>query len=344
MAGTGESAGVALVRPPGNLAHYRHGNDCQHIPSHLSHAEERVKRIVVGVDAGGTKTAAVVGDGHTILGRADGPGGAIRPGRALVAASAIADTVRRALSASGHLQAQVLVVGAAGAGRTAERDELERALRSEHIAERVKVTTDIEIALAAAFGRGPGIVVSAGTGSIAIGRTEAGTMHRSGGYGWQMGDEGSGYAIGRAALSALSRAADGRGPRTNLTARLLTALRVADFDGLITWAANATASEVSALTPTVLEVAAEQDVVARGIVDYAARELTQLVLSLLPHFPPAENVSVALAGGILTPERPLRSMVLDRLAEEPRLTLIRFSIEAALGALHLAEKMSEEPA
>ncbi|MEO8199628.1 MAG: hypothetical protein ABI679_03810, partial [Gemmatimonadota bacterium] len=73
-----------------------------------------MKRIVVGVDAGGTKTAAVVGDGHTILGRADGVGGAIRPGRALMAASAIADTVRRALSASGHLQADVLVVGAAG--------------------------------------------------------------------------------------------------------------------------------------------------------------------------------------------------------------------------------------
>ncbi|MEO8295045.1 MAG: BadF/BadG/BcrA/BcrD ATPase family protein [Gemmatimonadota bacterium] len=302
-----------------------------------------MKRIVVGVDAGGTKTAAIVGDGHTILGRADGPAGVIRPGRALVAASAIADTIRRALSASNQLQADVLVVGAAGAGRAAEREELERALRSEHIAARVRVTTDIEIALSAAFGRGPGIVISAGTGSIAIARTASGELHRSGGYGWQMGDEGSGYAIGRAALSALSRAADGRGPLTNLTPRIITALRVADFDGLITWAVTATPSEVSALSPVVLDVAAESDVVAQGITDYAARELSQLVLSLLRHFGPDEIVQVALAGGILTPERPLRTMVLSRLTEEQRLSVIRFSIEAALGALHLAEKLSEEP-
>lgn len=299
-----------------------------------------MKQIVVGVDAGGTKTAAVVGDGHTILGRAEGPGGAIRPGRALAAATAIADTVRRALAASGQLQAEAMVVGAAGAGRAAEKEELERALRSEQIARRVRVTTDIEIALAAAFGRGPGIVVSAGTGSIAIARTEDGALHRSGGYGWQMGDEGSGYAIGRAALSALSRAADGRGPKTNLTARLLAAIKANDFDGLITWAANATASEVSSLTPTVLAVGAEGDIVAQGIVDYAARELSQLVLSLLHHFPENQPIQVAVTGGILSPERALRSMVLSRLSEDTRLNLIKFSIEPALGALHLAEQLS----
>jgi glucosamine kinase len=298
-----------------------------------------VKHIVVGVDAGGTKTAAVVGDGHTILGRADGPGGAIRPGRALVAASAIADTVRRALSSSGHLMAEAIVVGAAGAGRPAEREELERALRGEQIGKKIQVTTDIEVALAAAFGRGPGIVVSAGTGSIAIARTADGTLHRSGGYGWQMGDEGSGYAIGRAALSALSRAADGRGPRTSLTARLIAAIRVSDFDAVIAWAATAAASEVSSLAPTVLEVAAEGDIVAQGIVDYAARELSQLVLSLLHHFPESQPIQVAVTGGILSPERALRSMVLSRLSEDTRLNLIKFSIEPALGALHMAEKL-----
>lgn len=301
-----------------------------------------MKQIVVGVDAGGTKTAAVVGDGHTILGRADGPGGAIRPGRALVAANAIADTVRRALSASGHLQAEAIVVGAAGAGRGAEREELERALRSEQIGKRILVTTDIEVALAAAFGRGPGIVVSAGTGSIAIARTEDGALHRSGGYGWQMGDEGSGYAIGRAALSALSRAADGRGPRTNLTQQLMAAIRVGDFEGLITWAATATPPEVSSLAPTVLSVATEGDIVAQGIVDYAARELSQLALSLLQHFPENQPIQVAVTGGILSPERTLRSMVLGRLAEDTRLNLIKFSIEPALGALHLAEKLISE--
>jgi glucosamine kinase len=298
-------------------------------------------QILVGADAGGTKTSVVIGDGHAILGRADGSPGAIRPGRALVAASAIADAVRRGFTAANVLEADVLVVGAAGAGREHERLELERSLKSERIVKRVLVTTDIEIALAAAFGKGSGIVVSAGTGSIAIGRDAEGKLHRRGGYGWQMGDEGSGYAIGRAGLSALSRAADGRGPLTTLSTRLLAAARMEKFDELISWAVNANTSQVSALAPTVLEAAADGDVVAQGIVEYAARELCQLVRSLLPHFPEAEPVRVALAGGILSPDRPLRTLINQRLAEEPRCSVIAGTIEPALGALHMAESLAQ---
>jgi len=298
-------------------------------------------QILVGADAGGTKTSVVIGDGHAILGRADGSPGAIRPGRALAAASAIADAVRRGFTAANVLEADVLVVGAAGAGREHERLELERSLKSERIVKRVLVTTDIEIALAAAFGKGSGIVVSAGTGSIAIGRDAEGKLHRRGGYGWQMGDEGSGYAIGRAGLSALSRAADGRGPLTTLSSRLLAAARVEKFDELISWAVNANTAQVSALAPTVLEAAADGDVVAQGIVDYAARELCQLVRSLLPHFSEAEPVPVALAGGILSPDRPLRTLINQRLAEEPRCSVIVGIIEPALGALHMAESLAQ---
>ncbi|MGE0353136.1 MAG: BadF/BadG/BcrA/BcrD ATPase family protein [Gemmatimonadales bacterium] len=295
-------------------------------------------RVVVGVDAGGTKTAAVVGDGHAILSRVEGAGGAVRPGRALAAAAAIADTVRRALAGAGRIRADVLVVGAAGAGREAERLELEQALRGEHVSDVVRVTTDIEIALAAAFGRKPGIVLSAGTGSIAIARAPGGALHRTGGYGWQMGDEGSGYAIGRAALAALSRAADGRGPRTSLTARIPAAAHVASFEELIAWAATASAAQVSSLGPTVLEVAAEGDVVAQGIVEYAARELCQMVRSLVEHFPPDGPIPVALAGGLLTPERAFRSILRQRLEEEPRLQVDEEAIQPELGALHLAEQ------
>jgi glucosamine kinase len=301
-----------------------------------------VKQIVVGADAGGTKTSVVIGDGHSVLGRAEGSPGAIRPGRALAAASAIADTVRRAFAAANVLKADVLVVGAAGAGRENERVELERALRSERIVDRVRVTTDIEIALAAAFGKGSGIVVSSGTGSIAIGRDAGGTLHRRGGYGWQMGDEGSGYAIGRGGLSALSRAVDGRGPRTSLSTRLLAAAHVGTFDELIAWAVNANTAQVSALAPAVLEAAADGDVVAQGIVDYAARELCQLARSLLPQFPEGAKVPVALAGGILNAERPLKTLVNQRLAEEPRFELVVATIEPALGALHMAESLAAE--
>ncbi len=293
-------------------------------------------RTLIGVDVGGTKTAAGISDGDRIINRAEGPGAAIRPGRALASAATIAEVVRQALAKIGRLSGDVLLVGAAGAGREAERDELQKALRAENVAQRVVVTTDIEIALAAAFAEGPGIVVSAGTGSVAVGRDRTGRQHRIGGYGWQMGDEGSGYAIGRAALGAVSRAADGRSPRTALTERVLATTRSENFDALIRWAAGASPAEVAALAPPVMETAAKGDVLAQGIADYAARELCQLAICLLPVMEIDPPVGVAVTGGLLGYDTLLRGRVLARLAEEPGLQPIETPVDPVLGALRLA--------
>ena len=293
-------------------------------------------RILIGADVGGTKTAAGVSDGERMLSRAEGPGAAVRPGRALASAAVIAEVVRQALAGAGRLTGDVLYVGAAGAGREPERDELRKALRAENLATTVVVATDIEIALAAAFDEQPGIVVSAGTGSVAVGRDRAGKPHRIGGYGWQMGDEGSGYAVGRAALGAVSRAVDGRSPRTALSERMLSVTRSEDFDALVRWAAGASPAEVAALAPHVLEVSAQGDPLAQGIADYAARELTQLAICLLPVMEMDPPVGVAITGGLLSSDGPLRRRVLQRLQEEPGLTPVETEVDAVLGAVRLA--------
>jgi N-acetylglucosamine kinase-like BadF-type ATPase len=300
-----------------------------------------VSRILIGADVGGSKTAVGVSDGETILARADGAGAAIRPGRALASASVIAEVVRKALAGAGRLSGDVLYVGAAGAGREPERDELRKALRAENLAPLVAVSTDIEIALAAVFDTGPGIVVSAGTGSVAVGRDRAGKQHRIGGYGWQMGDEGSGYAIGRAALGAVSRAADGRSPRTALSERVLSASRSEGFDDLIRWAAGASPAEVASLAPHVLDVAAHGDPLAQGICDYAARELTQLAVCLVPAMDVQPPVGVALTGGLLSSEGPLRRSVLARLREDANLSPIETRVDAVEGAIRLAGREGE---
>jgi glucosamine kinase len=296
--------------------------------------------ILIGADVGGSKTAVAVSEGGSVLARADGPGAAVRPSRALASAGTIAEVVRRALANLGRLSGDVLLVGAAGAGRDPERSELAKALRAENLAARVEVTTDIELALAGAFESGPGIVVSAGTGSIAVGRDTKGARRRIGGYGWQMGDEGSGYAIGRAALGAVSRAYDGRSPRTLLADRVLAATRSPDFDALVRWAASASPAELASLAPHVLEVAAQGDPLAQGIADYAARELSQLAICLLPQLDAEPPVGVALTGGLLTEDRPLRRTVLARLGEEPGLRPLDGRVDAALGALRLAARLS----
>jgi glucosamine kinase len=292
--------------------------------------------VLIGADVGGSKTAVGVSEGGPVLARADGPGAAVRPGRALASAAIIAEVVRRALAATGRLGGDVLVVGAAGAGRDPEREELRKALRAETLAQRVVVTTDIEIALAGAFAEGPGLVVSAGTGSISVGRDRNGRRARVGGYGWQMGDEGSGYAMGRAALGAVSRAHDGPSPRTALTDRVLDATRSTDFDALVRWAAGASPAEIAALAPHVLDIAASGDPLAQGILDYAARELSQLAICLLPVMDVDPPVGVAVTGGLLSADGPLRRTVLKRLGEEPGLRVIDEPVDAVLGALRMA--------
>jgi N-acetylglucosamine kinase-like BadF-type ATPase len=293
-------------------------------------------RILIGADVGGSKTAVAVSQDDKIVGRAEGPGAAVRPGRALASASAIADVVRQALSAAGLLLGDVLVVGAAGAGREPERDELRKAIRGENVASKVVVTTDIDIALAAAFAEGPGIVVSAGTGSVAVGRDRTGKQYRIGGYGWQMGDEGSGYAIGRASLGAVSRAVDGRSPKTALSDRLLSATRSDSYDDLVRWAATATPAEVAALAPHVLAVAAAGDPLAQGIADYAARELSQLAICLVPKMDIKPPVPVAVTGGLLGAGQPLRKTLLAKLAEESVFRPGDTPVDAVAGALSLA--------
>ncbi|MCU0620458.1 MAG: hypothetical protein MUC69_03010, partial [Gemmatimonadales bacterium] len=254
--------------------------------------------IVVGADAGGTRTSAAVWREGELLGRGQGTAGAVRPGRALAAAAAIADACRTAMSAARVQRGDVLVVGAAGTGRPAEREELAQALRAEGLATRVRVVTDIELVLAAAFGDGPGIALAAGTGSIAVRRDADGTLHRCGGHGWQMGDEGSGYALGRAALGAVSRARDGRDADSVLRTRLPDAARVAGFDALVAWAATATPSQVASLAPTVLRAAVD-DAVARRLAEEGARDLAGLATRLVATAPAGAASVIALAGGLL---------------------------------------------
>ena len=285
---------------------------------------------------GGTKTAVLVSRDGEDAGRAEGPGAAVRPGRALNSAATITEVVRRALTALGVSEAAALVVGAAGAGRDPERSELRAALASERLAATVRVVTDIEIALAAAFDRAPGIVISAGTGSIAVGRDAAGALHRVSGYGWQMGDEGSGYAIGRAALGAVGRAADRRSPDTALSERLRRATGSPDFDALVRWAASAGPAEVASLASHVLDVAAGGDTVARGIADYAARELSQLAIQLLERIDAPPPLPVALTGGLLG-RGMLREEVIARLSEVPELEPVSLTVDPARGAVRLAE-------
>jgi N-acetylmuramic acid 6-phosphate etherase len=299
----------------------------------------RLTAVFLGADAGGSHSAVAIGrEDGTVLGRAEGPGAAMRPGGAAASAVVLADTARRAATRAGvPLPADRAVIGAAGAGRSQEQQELAAAVVQAGVAKVVRVLADAEVVLAAAFESGAGIIINAGTGSIAYARDAAGRVHRSGGYGWQLGDEGGGYWLGRRALDAAARAQDGRGEGSTLLARLLSGLGLEDFDSLVRWTATATPAQVAALAPHVLNAAHEGEAVAQRIVHDAAEELAGLVRALERYFPGRHGIPVALAGGLLIATSPLAAALRQALvAQLPRARLSTGPVDAAVGALRLA--------
>lgn len=295
----------------------------------------------LGVDAGASRTSAVVADGAgAVLARAEEGPGNVRPGEARLAADRIAAACRDALQrARRNAPARAIVVGAAGAGREPERAGLEAALSSAGLAERIVVTTDAAIALEAAFGGQPGIVVISGTGSIAWARLPDGTTARAGGLGPLIGDHGSGYDLGVAALRAAALALEGLGPNTTLLKRLAARVGVEPGD-LPRWAAMAGVADVAALAPEVLDVAREGDAAARRIVEAGADYLARHARSLVAKFAPDTKVPVAFGGGLLAMREDYRRTTAGRLKLlVPNAEPADVPVDSPLGAIRLARAL-----
>lgn len=309
--------------------------------------------LFLGIDGGATRATALVTDAAGVeLARVPGEPGLVRAENPEAAAPGLTHLARLALRQAGAggaggqrspgaaAPAAALCCALAGAGRPAERRALENTLRKAGVARRVRVVTDAEAALEDAFGGGPGLLLIAGTGSIAWGRAADGRTARAGGWGALLGDEGSGYALGLEALRAVARAHDGRGPDTQLLEPVLRAAGAADPESLIHWAATAAKAEIAALAPLVAAVAASPDAVAAGILDQAAHDLARHIAALHRRLGPwPAPAPVALAGGLLAPGRPLRQPVLRALeALQLPLAILDRPVDAARGAATLARR------
>ncbi len=290
--------------------------------------------IVLAADTGGTTARVVLYRGSVEQGRAEGPGLSMRLGSGVKLAGLVASLARPLLSRSRASRADALVIGAAGAGRSAEREELHAALDEQRLAWRVLVTTDAELAREAAFEGNAGVLLVAGTGSIAVARDAAGATRRAGGLGWRMGDQGSAYWIACRALESVGAMDDGTGPITHLAEALCASAGVAGIAGLVRWSTSATTAAVAALAPAVLACATDGDAVAMELRRRAVDELVALARAAGA----GRGVPVALAGGLLAPGRPLHDAVADRLRLEPGAEVTTRSVDACRGALVLARR------
>ncbi len=306
--------------------------------------------ILIGVDGGGSKTRVIVGtvDGEE-LATVEGPKSAVSPGQAAHSADVIADVVRQALAEvaqPGEVLPRVLYVGVAGIGRDEERRALHSALDAKELAEEVVIDSDGLIALYDAFGDRAGILLVAGTGSIAYGRSPSGTIVRCGGWGPSFGDEGSGGWIGRRALSIVAASSDGREPPTALLFPILAATQCEDVEDLVPWAAAADARAFASLVPAVLATAANGDPRASALVTLAAEELLLHIRALAKQLFGDERaaVSVALSGGLMQRGSLLRKRLEQRLRSAvPGAQLRAEDVLPARGALRAAARRIHLP-
>lgn len=232
-------------------------------------------RTVIGIDAGGTKTVGLLADeGGEVLAEARG-GGANLHVHGELGVEKVLYRVMEALASP--LPVAAVCVGMAGVDRPEDRDVILEVLRRLGVRESVQVVHDAAIALVAGSPERIGIVVVAGTGSIAFGVDPTGAEVRSGGWGYLLADEGSAFWLGQEALRRCVRAVDGRGAPTSLVERVAERLELEVPGGLIAWVYDLDhfRYRVAELAPLVEEAAdADDDEIAEGLLDEAAGHLT----------------------------------------------------------------------
>lgn len=232
-------------------------------------------------------------------------------------------------------------LGLTGVDADGAEAALVRALLPQAVqAARVEVRGDDETALMGAHLDGPGIMVIAGTGSVALGKDRRGRLVRAGGWGWLLGDEGSGLAIGRDGLRAALRALDGVDPPTRLTDIVLAHFGVArprDIKALV-YALDFGARGFAALAPLVAVAARDGDGTARAILRQAADALARQALAVVRHLDfGEETVYVAPVGGAFAHLWRLRDGFTEALAAaDPRLVVRDPLQPPVIGALLLA--------
>jgi N-acetylglucosamine kinase-like BadF-type ATPase len=205
---------------------------------------------------------------------------------------------------------------------------------------RTVVVNDALVALVAGAGDRPGIVVVAGTGSIAYGHDGSGCAARSGGWGHLLGDEGGAFWIGRAALSAVVRSFDGRGPATLLSELVLGGMGLADPTELIreVYERDEYRSVIAGVAALVQRAADEGDAVAAEILVRAAAELTAAASSVVTRLKMrGDEFLTILSGGVFRGIPRLVDDVTVRMSEvAPRSRVRLLDVEPATGAVHLA--------
>ena len=291
---------------------------------------------IAGIDGGGTKTRICCRDlqGNEIALQQFGPFNmnSIGPGKFRELMQVIGEYLNRI----GNCRA--VCIGSAGISNTQMVDIVSASMERAGISN-WKLVGDQVIALHGALDGQTGVAVIAGTGSICFGRGADGTQARSGGWGHLIGDEGSGYALGRDAVRAVALAWDGCGPETLLTGLLARHFALDTQAKIISYVYGADKSHIAALSRLVEEAAAQEDAVALEIIRRNARQLAEQAAAVARNLE-LDNPKVALLGGMLENDTLLRREFVRTMEEQyPWYCCIAPVYNACTGAVMMAEEM-----
>ena len=299
----------------------------------------------LGFDGGGTKTECVLLDreGMVVTRSLEGPSNPLRTGytRAWFALSEAADAVLRHEKITGN-DIRGVCAGLGGAGRASVARRIATFLERSYPNAQVRVTTDLEIALEAAFEPGlEGMILLAGTGSAAFGRGANGRTARVGGRGPWISDEGSAFDIGRQAVRAVALAEENRGPSTDLSARLLVWHQLRDWNVLLESIAKNPDNVFPSTFPLVAELADAGDAVSREILSRAAVSLAGIAHAVAGQLGwQNRDVPIGKVGGVYGRSKHLDSSIEAEIRKAlPQARLTSLTISPAEAAARTALQM-----
>ncbi|HKA35233.1 MAG TPA: BadF/BadG/BcrA/BcrD ATPase family protein [Thermoanaerobaculia bacterium] len=297
-------------------------------------------RYVLGIDAGGTKTRAILADesGRMVAG-ALGGGANLRTHGELEVEKVLHAVIEQA-QADGGSRAEALALGIAGADRPDDHAVLREILRRIGFRDRVVVANDARVAFVAGSERRVGLALICGTGSIAWGRNASGEIARAGGWGWHLGDEGSGFWIGERAIREVMRAFDGRGPETSLEEALYAHFRISSPEAIVRelYDREYPRHHVATFAVEVEKAAQAGDLTARKLLTDAAGELILAAKTVVGRLRLEESpYDVVLSGGTFRALTSLEASVkaalsggqarVARLEEEPAMGAVKLALE-----------------
>jgi N-acetylglucosamine kinase-like BadF-type ATPase len=291
----------------------------------------------IGIDGGGTKTLAVIVDAQ---GNERGRGIAGSANHESVGIAKAVQHLRSAIEEAARLAdcslpLQSAWFGLAGIDRPDDYTLLLPYLQP--LAQHVHLTNDAELVLSG-LPAAIGIALIAGTGSIALGRDARGVSTRAGGWGHLIGDEGSGYDLGRRCLQAVAQAADGRGQATTLVDLLLRQWKLDNASDIIGKVYNNyDKASIAALSSLVCAAARDGDEMASSIIEDAAHELALAFVAVKNRLDFFDNpVPLALGGGLLLHEVSFRERVIHAIGKHVSIGVVMLVEEPALSGARAA--------